>query len=133
MFTDQDSKTNHFLILIKVSEIYLAYLLSHCVFQAIALFNAEQHEEATLLIKELAAACPNTDLLGCRVVDVSVMQPCLVIDADLCNSHIRHIYAFSSESMPWMARVTMKLPTTSLSLSTRALFHRNTYIKHTRT
>jgi hypothetical protein len=53
MFTDQDPKTNHFLILIK----------------AIALFSAEQHEEAMLLIKELAAACPNTDILARRVVE----------------------------------------------------------------
>jgi len=73
MFTNQNSKTNHFLILIKVSLIYLAYFLSHCVFQAITLFSADQHEEAMLLIKELAAACPNTDLLGCHVVEVSVM------------------------------------------------------------
>jgi hypothetical protein len=128
MFTDQDPKTNHLLILIKVSLICLAYSLFNCVSQAIALFNAEQHEEAMLLIKELAAACPNTDLLGCRVVEVSVMQPCLVIDADLCNLHIRHIYAFSSESMPWMARVTMKLRSTSLPLSTLPLSHRNIFI-----
>jgi len=128
MFTDQDSKTTHFLILIKVSLICLAYSLFHCVFQTIALFSAEQHEEAMLLIKELAAACPNTDILGRRVVEVSVMQPRLVIDADPCNSHVRHIYAFSLESMPWTAHVTTKLLTTSLPLSTRALFHRNTFI-----
>ncbi|KAG2339395.1 hypothetical protein BDR05DRAFT_967930, partial [Suillus weaverae] len=53
MFTNQDPDTNHFLLLIK----------------AIALFNADQHEEAMLLVKELAAACPNADLLGCRVVE----------------------------------------------------------------
>ncbi|KIK40720.1 hypothetical protein CY34DRAFT_806895 [Suillus luteus UH-Slu-Lm8-n1] len=53
MFTNQDSKATHFLLLIK----------------AIALFNADQHEEAMLLVKELAAACPNADLLGCRVVE----------------------------------------------------------------
>jgi len=100
MFTDQDSKTNHLLILIKVSSICLAYSLFHCVSQAIALFSAEQHEEAMLLIKELAAACPNTDPLARRVVEVCMMQPRLVIDADLCNSRIRHIYACSSESMP---------------------------------
>jgi hypothetical protein len=128
MFTDQDPKTNHFLILIKVFLICLTYSLFHCVFQAIALFSAEQHEEAMLLIKELAAACPNTDLLGCHIVDVSVMRLRSVSNADLCDSHLRHICAFSSESLPWMAHVTMKLPTTSLSLSTRALFHRNTFI-----
>ncbi|KAG2125183.1 WD40-repeat-containing domain protein [Suillus bovinus] len=53
MFTNQDSKINHFLLLIK----------------AIILFNADQHEEAMLLIKELAAACSNADLLACRVVE----------------------------------------------------------------
>ncbi|KIK44827.1 hypothetical protein CY34DRAFT_594611 [Suillus luteus UH-Slu-Lm8-n1] len=51
MFTKQDSTITHFLLLIK----------------AIALFNADQHEEAMLLVK-LAAACPNTDILECRVV-----------------------------------------------------------------
>ncbi|KAG2345951.1 WD40 repeat-like protein [Suillus weaverae] len=53
MFTNQDSKSNHFLLLIK----------------AIALFSVDQHDEAMLLIKELAAACPTTDLLGCRLVE----------------------------------------------------------------
>ncbi|KIK35355.1 hypothetical protein CY34DRAFT_587347 [Suillus luteus UH-Slu-Lm8-n1] len=53
MFTNQDSTITHFLLLIK----------------AIALFNADQQEEAMLLVKELAAACPNADLLGCRVVE----------------------------------------------------------------
>ncbi|KAG2743639.1 hypothetical protein P692DRAFT_201794691, partial [Suillus brevipes Sb2] len=53
VFTNQDSHSNHFLLLIK----------------AITLFNADQHEEAMLLVKELAAACPNADILGCRVVE----------------------------------------------------------------
>ncbi|KIK40125.1 hypothetical protein CY34DRAFT_807490 [Suillus luteus UH-Slu-Lm8-n1] len=53
MFTNEDPDTNHFLLLIK----------------AIAHFNAAQHEEAMLLIKELAAACPDADILGCRVVE----------------------------------------------------------------
>ncbi|KAG0703318.1 hypothetical protein DFH29DRAFT_1078995 [Suillus ampliporus] len=51
MFTNEDSKTNHFLLL------------------AIALFGADQHEEAMLLIQQLAAACPNHDTLACRVVE----------------------------------------------------------------
>ncbi|KAG2743236.1 hypothetical protein P692DRAFT_201184263 [Suillus brevipes Sb2] len=54
MFTNQDSKTNHFLLLIK----------------AIVLFNADQHEEAMLLVKELTAACPNTDTIPRRVIEV---------------------------------------------------------------
>ncbi|KAG2345924.1 WD40 repeat-like protein [Suillus weaverae] len=37
--------------------------------KAIALFSADQHDEAMLLIKELAAACPTTDPLTRRVVE----------------------------------------------------------------
>jgi len=36
-----------------------------------------------LLVKELAAACSDTNLLGCRVVEVCVMQPHLFINTDL--------------------------------------------------
>jgi hypothetical protein len=103
------------------------------VFQAIALFSADQHEEAMLLIKELATACPNTDPLARLVVEVSVMRLCLVIDGDLCNLHIRHIGAFSSESMIWTPRVTKKLLTTSLLLLTRVLSHQHLWLKYTRT
>jgi hypothetical protein len=110
--------------LIKVNQIYLTYSLFHLAFQAIALFNADQQEEAMLLIKELAAACPNADILGCCVVEVSVLQRHLVIDPNLCNFHIRHIYMFSSELKP---RITMKLPITSLPLSTPALSHQNSF------
>ncbi|KAG2356435.1 hypothetical protein BDR07DRAFT_447208 [Suillus spraguei] len=54
LFTNQDSVTSYFLLLIK----------------AIALFNADQHEEAMLLIKELAAIGPNTtNALAGRVVE----------------------------------------------------------------
>jgi hypothetical protein len=76
MFNNKDSNTNHLLLLIKVGEIHLAYSLLYSVLQAIALFNAAQREEAMFLVKELAAACPNFDILGYRVVEVSVMQPC---------------------------------------------------------
>ncbi|KAG2339399.1 WD40 repeat-like protein [Suillus weaverae] len=69
MFTNQDSNINHFLLLIRVGRIRFSYSLLHFIFQAIALFNADQHEEAILLIKELATACPNADPLGCRVVE----------------------------------------------------------------
>jgi hypothetical protein len=44
---------------------------SHFRFQAIILFNANEHEEAILRVQELAAACPNADTLACRVVEVS--------------------------------------------------------------
>ncbi|KAG2345926.1 hypothetical protein BDR05DRAFT_988531 [Suillus weaverae] len=53
IFTNQDSETSHFLLLTK----------------AIALFSVDQHDEAMLLIKELAAACPTTDPLARRVVE----------------------------------------------------------------
>ncbi|KAG2060083.1 WD40 repeat-like protein [Suillus hirtellus] len=52
-FTNQDSETNQFLLLIK----------------AIALFNADQHEEAMLLMKDRDVACPNIDPLARRVVE----------------------------------------------------------------
>ncbi|KAG1800320.1 uncharacterized protein HD556DRAFT_1439176 [Suillus plorans] len=52
MYTDQDSEITHFLLLIK----------------AIALFNADQHDEANLLLKELATGCPNADTLACDIV-----------------------------------------------------------------
>ncbi|KAG1764476.1 hypothetical protein EV702DRAFT_1215441 [Suillus placidus] len=42
------------------------------VFQAIALFSADQHDEAMLLIKELAAAYPTTDIFACRVVETYI-------------------------------------------------------------
>jgi hypothetical protein len=132
MFTDQDSKTGHFLLLIKVGQIRFAYSLLHSVFQSIALFNADQHEEAILLIQELAAACLDVDHLGCRVVEVSVVGLRLIIDADLCNSHIRYIHVFGSEPKPWVMRLTTKPLTTSLLLSTPALSRRNVFMKYTR-
>ncbi|KAG2066426.1 WD40 repeat-like protein [Suillus decipiens] len=52
IFTNRDLMTNHFLFLIK----------------AIALFNANEHQEAMLRIGELAT-CPNVDLIACRIVE----------------------------------------------------------------
>ncbi|KAG2142871.1 uncharacterized protein EDB93DRAFT_1252134 [Suillus bovinus] len=52
MYTDRDPQILHLLLLIK----------------AIALFNANQQEEANVLLKELAAGCPNADTLACLVV-----------------------------------------------------------------
>jgi hypothetical protein len=76
MFTNENLNTNHLLLLIKVGEIHLVYSFLYSVLQAIALFNAAQHEEAIFLVKELAAACPNFDILGCRVVEVSATRSC---------------------------------------------------------
>jgi tetratricopeptide (TPR) repeat protein len=53
MYTNEDSQIVHFLLLIK----------------AIALFNADQHDEAMLLIKELATGCPNADTRACHIVE----------------------------------------------------------------
>jgi hypothetical protein len=74
MFTNEDSTTIHLLFLIKAGQTCLAHSLLHRVFQAIALFNANQHEEAMLLVKELAENCPNADIIACRVVEVSIMR-----------------------------------------------------------
>ncbi|KAG1870539.1 WD40-repeat-containing domain protein [Suillus tomentosus] len=38
--------------------------------KAIAIFNADQHEESITFVRELAATCPNHDSLACRVVEV---------------------------------------------------------------
>jgi hypothetical protein len=48
----------------------LYILLISSGFQAIALFNADQHEEAMLLVQQLATACPKDDTLACHVVEV---------------------------------------------------------------
>ncbi|KAG1768783.1 hypothetical protein EDD22DRAFT_967192 [Suillus occidentalis] len=37
--------------------------------KAIALFNADQHDEALLRVQELAATCPNADSLACGIVE----------------------------------------------------------------
>jgi hypothetical protein len=86
IYTNQDPQTVHFLLLIKVCYSGLVCSLSHCIFQAIALFNADQDDEAMLLLKELSAGCPNADTHACHVVEVNIMQQCLVVNADLCNS-----------------------------------------------
>ncbi|KAG2344133.1 hypothetical protein BDR05DRAFT_221463 [Suillus weaverae] len=69
MYTNQDSETTHFLLLIKVCYSCLAYSPLHHVFQAIALFNADQHDDANLLLRELAAGCPNADTRACHIVE----------------------------------------------------------------
>ncbi|KAJ8594800.1 hypothetical protein M405DRAFT_929909 [Rhizopogon salebrosus TDB-379] len=53
MFAEGGSKTVHLLLLIKV----------------IALFNANQHDEAMLRVQELATACPTADIVACRAVE----------------------------------------------------------------
>ncbi|OAX35524.1 WD40 repeat-like protein [Rhizopogon vinicolor AM-OR11-026] len=89
MFTDGDPKTIHFLLLVK----------------AIALFNANQHEEAMLRVQELAVACPNADILACIVVEAYLrVQLGINVFDDACyNEAVDHFTAainsgaFSSE------------------------------------
>ncbi|KAG2142856.1 quinon protein alcohol dehydrogenase-like superfamily [Suillus bovinus] len=52
MYTNQDPQILHFLLLIKV----------------IGLFDAGQHDEANLLLKELTTSCPNADIHACHIV-----------------------------------------------------------------
>jgi hypothetical protein len=35
------------------------------------MFNANQHEEAMMLVQQLAAVCPSNDTFACRAVEVS--------------------------------------------------------------
>jgi hypothetical protein len=44
---------------------------SHNSRQAIALFNANQHDEAILRVQELANTRPNPNSLACGIVEVS--------------------------------------------------------------
>ncbi|KAG0705284.1 hypothetical protein DFH29DRAFT_1077689 [Suillus ampliporus] len=53
MFTNEDSTTTHFLLLVK----------------AIIIFNAGEHVEGIQRIRKLAATCPDNDILACRVVE----------------------------------------------------------------
>ncbi|KAG2355810.1 hypothetical protein BDR07DRAFT_1492731 [Suillus spraguei] len=68
MYTNEDSETVHFLLLIKVCHISLAYCPPHHVFRAIALFNADRHDEANLPLKELITGCPKADTVACHIV-----------------------------------------------------------------
>ncbi|KAG2066807.1 WD40 repeat-like protein [Suillus decipiens] len=53
LFVDANLKKTHLLLLIK----------------AIALFNANEHEEAILRVQDLATTCPNVDTLACQIVE----------------------------------------------------------------
>ncbi|KAG1893086.1 uncharacterized protein F5891DRAFT_985973 [Suillus fuscotomentosus] len=63
-FTNQDSAIDQFLLFIKV----------------VALFNADQHEEAVPLIKVLVTACPNVDSLVHPVMEAAGSVSYYVID-----------------------------------------------------
>lgn len=72
MFTNEDSKTIHFLLLIKACQNVFTYSLLHNSFQVIALFNADQCEDAMSRVQELIDTCPSADTHACRIVKVSI-------------------------------------------------------------
>ena len=74
MFANENPKITHSLLLMKAGQISLVCSLLHCSFQAIALFNANQHENAIARVQELASVFPNADTLACRIVEVSIMH-----------------------------------------------------------
>ncbi|OAX35521.1 hypothetical protein K503DRAFT_364265 [Rhizopogon vinicolor AM-OR11-026] len=79
MFTDGDLKTVYLLLLVK----------------AIALFNANQQQEAMLRIHQLVVACPNQDILACRVVQayLRVQQGINAFDDARYNEAVDHFTA----------------------------------------
>jgi tetratricopeptide (TPR) repeat protein len=78
MFTNGDLKTDRFLFLIK----------------SIALFNANEHQEAILRIGELAT-CPNVDPVACRIVEayLRVQLGNIALDGTRYNEAIEHFTA----------------------------------------
>jgi hypothetical protein len=45
------------------------YLRGAC--QAVALVDADQHDEAILRVRELAITCPKADALACQIMEMS--------------------------------------------------------------
>lgn len=74
MFTNKDSRTTLLLLLIKAGQNLSTYYLLHNSFQAIALFNADQREDAMSRVQELVDIYPNADAHGCRIVKVSIIH-----------------------------------------------------------
>ncbi|KAG2054938.1 WD40 repeat-like protein [Suillus hirtellus] len=83
MFTNRDLKTDHFLFLIK----------------AIALFNANEHQEAMLRIRELAA-CPDVDLIVCHIVEayLRVQLGNISLEGTRYNEAVEHFTAATNAS-----------------------------------
>lgn len=72
-FTSADgARTTHLLFLIKAGYSFVARSALHNESQAIALFNANKHEEAMLRVQELVSDFPDTDPLADRIVEVSI-------------------------------------------------------------
>ncbi|KAG2130199.1 uncharacterized protein EDB93DRAFT_86559 [Suillus bovinus] len=78
MFTGRDLKTDHMLFLIK----------------AIALFNANEHQEAMLRIGELTAS-PDIDPIACRIVEayLRVQLGNIALDGARYNEAVEHFTA----------------------------------------
>ncbi|KAG2055120.1 WD40 repeat-like protein, partial [Suillus hirtellus] len=78
IFTNRDLKTDHFLFLIK----------------AITLFNANEHQEAIIRIRELAA-CPSVDSVACCVVEayLRVQLGNIALDGARYNEALEHFTA----------------------------------------
>jgi len=72
MFTNEEPKTIHFLLLIKACQNLSTYSLLHNSFQAIALFNANEREDAMSRVEELTGTCPSADTHACRIIKVSI-------------------------------------------------------------
>jgi hypothetical protein len=51
--------------------------------QAVALFNANQHNDAIMRVQELTAICPKAYTHACRVVEVSF------VFCDFCRTQVR--------------------------------------------
>ncbi|KAG2055117.1 WD40 repeat-like protein [Suillus hirtellus] len=78
MFTNRDLKTNHFLFLIKT----------------IALFNPNEHQEAMLRIRELAAS-PDVDPVACHIVEayLRVQLGNIALEGARHNEAVEHFTA----------------------------------------
>ncbi|KAG2066418.1 WD40 repeat-like protein [Suillus decipiens] len=68
--------------------------------QAIALFNAGEHQEAMLRIGELAA-CPNVDPIACRIVEayLRVQLGNMALDGARYNEAVEHFTAAANASI----------------------------------
>jgi len=74
VFTNNDLETNPPLLIKLRTPFCLAYSLLQYGFQGVALFNANQHEDAISRVQDLAGACPHSDTHACRIVKVSTIH-----------------------------------------------------------
>lgn len=67
-----DSTTHNLISLMKVRCIFLPCSVLHYGFQAVAIFYANEREEAIMCVKDMAEFSVDSDLLTCNVVLVSI-------------------------------------------------------------